>query len=480
MKLVRFSAVGMPRAALNSFGLDLKSRLEPEIFRMLEESARQDEQRDTLSRQAKTVQHMNAQIKFCLKLCDFESIGPLIEASNKAISEVLSTADFSQRERMSDSITENAESRLLEQFFSSGTLAPLSAIQPCSDEEYISAVLGFAQEVSRYCVGRACEGDVASIATARSVVSKISEKMLEFNFRNGNLRRKFDGLKYALRSIENITYELSLLGDVSPEAAPTESASSTKRIRLEEYSSRDLSSGARRDQDVTPTSTPLDPLDPLDPLVDVGEFDQIRRRVDAVDALREDVIKQSRDIQKLSKQAIFAVQRGNTADANAKLQKARSVAAPLLEIIQQHPTLRHGALSNSLEEWAEGMLTAEWYSHQRILTKTELAIVDTGEYVGALSDFTGEIGRLAIACASKRDLEGVRRVLQADIVVWGAIMQLNASGRFAKKNDAVMMNLKKVEDVVYDLCMLERGGRTGRPKEVVPDPKEEVERDSIA
>jgi hypothetical protein len=34
--------------------------------------------------------------------------------------------------------------------------------------------------------------------------------MLEFYFRNGPLRRKFDGLKYALKKVETIVFELSM------------------------------------------------------------------------------------------------------------------------------------------------------------------------------------------------------------------------------------------------------------------------------
>ena len=37
--------------------------------------------------------------------------------------------------------------------------------------------------------------------------------MLEFDFRNGPIRRKYDGLKYALKTIEDIVYEISLVED---------------------------------------------------------------------------------------------------------------------------------------------------------------------------------------------------------------------------------------------------------------------------
>lgn len=36
---------------------------------------------------------------------------------------------------------------------------------------------------------------------------------MEFDFRNGPLRRKFDGVKYDVRKIDDILYELSLVGE---------------------------------------------------------------------------------------------------------------------------------------------------------------------------------------------------------------------------------------------------------------------------
>jgi len=36
------------------------------------------------------------------------------------------------------------------------------------------------------------------------------EEMMKFDFKNGQLRRKYDGVKYAVKKCENILYELSI------------------------------------------------------------------------------------------------------------------------------------------------------------------------------------------------------------------------------------------------------------------------------
>ena len=95
----------------------------------------------------------------------------------------------------------------------------------------------------------------------------------------------------------------------------------------------------------------------------------IKSRMDIYDKLREDVIKTSRDVQKLSKQAIFSVHRGNLVDCKNKIDQAKVIAKSILEKIENHPTLRQGAVSNSLEEWAEALLTLVWVENKRICLK---------------------------------------------------------------------------------------------------------------
>ncbi len=45
-----------------------------------------------------------------------------------------------------------------------------------------------------------------------------------------------------------------------------------------------------------------------------------------------------------------------------------------------------------------------------------IAIVESSEYIGGLSDLTGELGRLAVARASRRDVVAVEEILQANYI----------------------------------------------------------------
>ena len=76
-----------------------------------------------------------------------------------------------------------------------------------------------------------------------------------------------------------------------------------------------------------------------------------------------------------------------------------------------------------------------WAIHKRILSREEIGLINAEEYVGALSDFTGEIGRLGVAAASKRDNETVHSILLACVSVATAMMRLDCGNLISKLNN---------------------------------------------
>lgn len=54
----------------------------------------------------------------------------------------------------------------------------------------------------RYAVVKATARDVAEVERCRSMVEAISGELIQFDFRNGPLRKKYDSVKYNLRKLE--------------------------------------------------------------------------------------------------------------------------------------------------------------------------------------------------------------------------------------------------------------------------------------
>lgn len=79
-----------------------------------------------------------------------------------------------------------------------------------SRDEYLGGLMDAIGELNRYAVLRATARDMVAVHHARDTVDVVHHQLMLFDWRNGNLRRKYDALKYTLKKLEQIIYELTL------------------------------------------------------------------------------------------------------------------------------------------------------------------------------------------------------------------------------------------------------------------------------
>ncbi|CCI11575.1 unnamed protein product [Albugo candida] len=110
-------------------------------------------------------------------------------------------------------LEEYVEAKCFEAYLQESVLLPFAAVTPfqVAYPEYIGGVIDFTGELVRYAIARATVRDEEEVKKARSLVQLIAEELVEFDFRNGSLRKKYDSLKYNLQKLENTLYELSLV-----------------------------------------------------------------------------------------------------------------------------------------------------------------------------------------------------------------------------------------------------------------------------
>jgi predicted translin family RNA/ssDNA-binding protein len=315
-----------------------------------------------------------------------------------------------------------------------------------NDSVYLNGIIKTCRSLERYAVGRATHGDRASVKACSEFVSALLQKLMEFDFRNGPLRRAYDGVKYAHKRLGDILYETSLCQDVKD---------------------GDVSTATFANDD-TSTSTRIEVSD----LLPVEELETVRIKMVAFDEKREQVIKRCRDVQKLSKQAIFSLHRNEKKKARNQLNTAMSKAQAISEEFDfaTESELRSGSFQNAMEEWVEGRLFEAWLDSDsvNILSPTELQAELTPplkmtheEYLGGLVDFTGEVGRWAVLKATQRNKVAVEKALAADLTVEASMILLGTAmpGKMNKKSSALRNNVKKLEHVLYELSLLKGTGR---------------------
>lgn len=320
-----------------------------------------------------------------------------------------------------------------------------STVIPVTDEEYLGgACMGLAQDLSRYALGRATVRDVASVQAAKDLVAKLLDFLLTIDFRNGPLRRKYDGVKYALQSLERLLYELAV----------TDASSSSKTTDEEPAKKKTKSN-----------------IDDADSNKHAAELQALKKRMDHRDELREKLIKKCRDGQKAAKQAIFALHRDDVRRATTLTEQCEACIQELHPTVVEEPPLRSGSFCNMLEEYVEARLFAAWLegpngkASGKLLVPADFSAVielSPDEYLGGLCDLTGEIGRYAVQRGTERDADSVRLCLHSNQRILSAIqsMPVFPSG-IGKKMDTLRRSIEKLERILYELSLSEAAG--GRP-----------------
>jgi len=269
----------------------------------------------------------------------------------------------------------------------------MGGIEDQDDERYL---LGASRELERYAVNRGQALDLRSIRLCLTTCTCLEQALMQFDFRNGDLRRRFDGVKYCVKRLENLAYEVDL---AHQRAAATARVEDSKEVGPAKETGP---AQAETTQDESPESASKSVLD-------LQKLEQIKERYDRFDGMREQVLKRARDMIKGAKNAVYSLQRSDFNRADDVLQQCAKDANEIhVELVGVSPTLRGGLFSASLEEMGEALAHRAFRKEKALLGSIELQTLSglnfklaSHEYLGALMDLTGEVGRLAIRSASR-------------------------------------------------------------------------------
>eukprot|EP00899_Mesostigma_viride_P025490 jgi/Mesvir1/6125/Mv00829-RA.1 len=79
-------------------------------------------------------------------------------------------------------------------------------------EDYLIGVCSLSNELPRYVINRATAGDYACAERVSSFLNELFAGFRQLNLRNDVLRRKFDGIKYDLKKVEEVLYDIRIRG----------------------------------------------------------------------------------------------------------------------------------------------------------------------------------------------------------------------------------------------------------------------------
>jgi translin len=174
-----------------------------------------DEQRELLIKKSRDVLKLSKLIIYAVHRDEMEQAVKLIkeiEQERKELEKIaLHDAKMAYEGSYKIAIQEYVEAILYYEFVKSGKLPDLKVLA----EHFILGLSDLPGELVRRAVYLAGKGEVEKVKKIRDEVDAIYGEMLKFDFRDNEIRRKVDSIKYELRKLEDLVLDLKLKGRYS-------------------------------------------------------------------------------------------------------------------------------------------------------------------------------------------------------------------------------------------------------------------------
>ncbi len=186
-------------------------------------------------------------------------------------------------------------------------------------------------------------------------------------------------------------------------------------------------------------------------MLDKKDLEKIKGRIEAFEAQRDSVIKQSREIVKLSKKVIYAVHRNDMKSAEKAVSEMKSGMEKLEGFVDHPKLMSSGSFKVAVQEYVEALCFFELMKNNHIPPNSELGL-DPEFYLMGLIDLTGELVRKAINSAINDDYDTSVKLKGLVSDLYDELMLFDfAGGELRKKFDSIKYDLKKLDDLVLSL-----------------------------
>ena len=182
-------------------------------------------------------------------------------------------------------------------------------------------------------------------------------------------------------------------------------------------------------------------------MLDKKEFGKIREEIADFDVKRESIIQQSREIINVSKRIIYAVHRDDIKSASTYVKDIEKKKKSL----DVHVWFDTNINQTALQEYAEALCYYHFVKDRKIPTKASLKI-DNESYLMGLCDLTGELVRKAVNEVINKNFKKAVEIKNLVEEIYGEFLKFNLrNSELRRKSDQIKWNLKKLEDVVFEL-----------------------------
>ena len=178
-------------------------------------------------------------------------------------------------------------------------------------------------------------------------------------------------------------------------------------------------------------------------------FTKLQKHFHNYDSLREELIKKSRDVLKLSKQVIYAIHRSELSNASSLIKKIESEKKTMDSIAKKDPKLiSEGSYKVAVQEYVEALLYFSFVTTGKLEDLSTTPV----HYILGLADLPGELVRRAVYLAGKGEVKKVVEIRDAVDEIYGELLKFDfRDNEIRRKVDGIKYDLRKLEDLVLQL-----------------------------
>lgn len=191
-------------------------------------------------------------------------------------------------------------------------------------------------------------------------------------------------------------------------------------------------------------------------MMDKTDFEDMKKEMEDFDNKREILIKNSRDVLKLSKKIIYALHRSDVKAANTHVESIKSELLKLKNMASENCELSNiGAYRVAVQEYVEALCYHSYFVNKKIPTRKDLD-VGTKSYLAGICDLSGELVRKAINDAIKGETASALEIKELVETLYGELLNFDfRGGDLRKKFDSIKYDLKRLEDLALSIKLKE-------------------------
>jgi len=182
---------------------------------------------------------------------------------------------------------------------------------------------------------------------------------------------------------------------------------------------------------------------------------KLKTSIEAADTKRGKIVRGTHELVQDAKNAIFKIHRGELKEAADLLVSVEKRLAKEVNDAVKQKLREQGSLKAAVEEFLEANYLLRVIEGKTLPPKLAFA-PEPDEQLSALSDLTGELVRAATLEVTKQRYDRVKEYRDATEELFGVLISMNLRGTLRQKRDDARRNLRRLEEILYDVSLRNR------------------------